>query len=362
MGEKTEKASPKKLRDARKKGQVAKSQDLPSAFTFMAAVGAILTLMSYFYEHMKAFILTAFLSIPQENITDILPSLLGSAILSIFYLAGPVMGFIAFFGVMINFLAIGPVFAPEALKPDIKKFDPIQNLKSKFKMKTLFELLKSLFKIILAAILIYTVMYKSLPVLTKTVALPLTGSLMVLYHFLYEVLWKVGLMFVVVAIADFVYQKHNFANEMKMEKFEVKQEYKNTEGDPQIKGKRKQIAQDIAYGDGGGPAKGVSNSKAVVSNPTHLAIGIAFDEEIDQAPWITTMGRDKMAKHIIELARDQNVPVMRNIPLAQQLWAEGEIDDFVPEETYEPLAEILKWVASLEEARELGLDEPELES
>lgn len=355
MGEKTEKATPKKLRDARKKGQVAKSQDLPSAFTFMASVSAILVMMGYFYDHMSAFVIAAFTAASMPNLNEIIVNMYKEAISSILELSAPIMGFIAFFGVLINFLAVGPVWSPEAMKPDIKKFDPVQNIKSKFKFKTLFELLKSLFKITIAAWLIYGVMYRSLPVLAQTVSIPLEGSLMILYHFLFEVLWKVGLMFVVVAIADFVYQRRNFANEMKMEKFEVKQEYKNTEGDPHIKGKRKQIQQELAYSDG--PAGGVAKSKAVVTNPTHLAIGIAYDKEVDQAPWIATMGQDKMAEHIIELAKKQGVPIMRNIPLAHELWERGEVSDYVPEDTYEPLAEILKWVQTLQENRELGIQE-----
>ncbi len=353
MAEKTEKATPKKLRDARKKGQVAKSQDLPSAFTFIASVSAVLVLTGYLYHKIAAFTIAAFSSVTNTDMLQTITGMYGEGILVIFACAGPIVIFVAFVGTMVNFLAVGPVFAPEVFKPDIKKFDPIQNLKAKFKFKTLFELLKSIFKISVAAYLIYGVMYKSLPVLTKTVSLPLIGSLTVFHAFLIEVLWKVGLLFIVVAVADFIYQRRNFANEMKMEKFEVKQEYKNTEGDPQIKSKRRQIAQEIAYEEG--PSAGVKKSKAVVTNPTHLAIGIAYDQEIDQAPWITTMGKDKMAEQIIKLAKENNIPIMRNIPLAHELWDSGELYDYVPEDTYELLAEILKWVATLEENQELGI-------
>ncbi len=353
MAEKTEKATPKKLRDARKKGQVAKSQDLPSAFTFIASVSAVLVLTGYLYHKVAAFTIAAFSSVTNTDLLQTITGMYGEGILVIFACAGPIVIFVAFVGTVVNFLAVGPVFAPEVFKPDIKKFDPIQNLKAKFKFKTLFELLKSIFKISVAAYLIYGVMYKSLPVLTKTVSLPLIGSLTVFHAFLIEVLWKVGLLFIVVAVADFIFQRRNFAKEMKMEKFEVKQEYKNTEGDPQIKSKRRQIAQEIAYEEG--PSAGVKKSKAVVTNPTHLAIGIAYDKEIDQAPWITTMGKDKMAEQIIKLAKENNIPIMRNIPLAHELWDSGELYDYVPEDTYELLAEILRWIATLEENQEFEI-------
>ena len=189
----------------------------------------------------------------------------------------PVLGLVTMLGVIVNFLSVGPVFAPEAMQFDIKKFNPIDNFKAKFKFKTLVELIKSLLKIGIVAYLIYLVMYKSVPVLIQTVSMPITGALTVFHAFLLEVVVKVGLLFLVIAIADFVYQKKNFAKEMKMEKFEVKQEYKNTEGDPHIKSKRKQIAQEIAYQEG--PAADVKRAKAVVTNPTHLAIAIGYEKE-----------------------------------------------------------------------------------
>ena len=103
-----------------------------------------------------------------------------------------------------------------------------------------------------------------------------------------------GLFFLIIAVADFVYQKKTFASEMKMEKFEIKQEYKNSEGDPHIKGKRKQIAQEIAYSDG--PSGGIKQAAAVITNPTHLAIAIGYDEEVDRAPYVVAMGQDQLAE------------------------------------------------------------------
>lgn len=357
MGEKTEKATPKKLRDARKKGQVAKSQDLPSAFTFIASISAVLVSIGYLYSTMANFTTSIMGSITNPDLLRTIVSFYSQAIWTIFSLSVPIAVFVACVGVLVNFLAIGPVFSVQVFKPDIKKFDPVQNIKAKFKFKTLFELLKSLFKITIAGFLIYQVMYKSLPVLTKTVTLPLIGSLLVFYSFLFEVLWKVGLLFIIVAVADFIYQRRNFAKEMKMEKFEVKQEYKNTEGDPQIKSKRKQIAQEIAYQDG--PAAGVKKSKAVVTNPTHLAIAIEYDRELDQAPWITAMGKDKMAEQMIQLADLYEKPVIRNIGLARMLWDSGELYDYVPEETYELMAELLRYLATLEEGGPLTVDDLE---
>jgi type III secretion protein U len=359
MGEKTEKASPKKLRDAKKKGQVAKSQDLPSAFTFIASIWVVLSMSHFLYQKMGGFIISTFNQISQGNLDVAIASLMYQANEVIFYCSIPALALVSLIGMVITFLSVGPVFAPEVFKFDIKKFDPIQNLKGKFKLKTLVELVKSLLKIGIASWIIYDVMYQSLPVLVKAVSMPMASTLMIFHAFLMEVIIKVGLFFIIVAVADFVYQKKDFAKEMMMEKFEIKQEYKNSEGDPHIKGKRRQIAQEIAYQEG--PTGGVKKAQAVVTNPTHLAIAIAYKRDIDAAPYVVAMGEDALAERIIKIADANDIPVVRNIKLAHKLWNEGDIYEYVPEDTYETIAEIIRWISALrtEEAYEYTAEERE---
>jgi type III secretion YscU/HrpY family protein len=352
MGEKTEKATPKKLKDAKKKGQIAKSQDLPAAFTFIASVAIVLGLANSLYHQMADFLVATFRTITNPDLGTIIVSLFYKANEVIFLASIPTLGLVTLLGVVVTFLSVGPVFAPEVFKFDIKKFNPVDNLKAKFKLKTLVELLKSLVKIGLATYLIYLVMYKSIPVLIHTVSMPITGALIVFHAFLMEVVVKVGLLFLVIAVADYIYQKHTFAKEMMMEKFEIKQEFKNSEGDPHIKSKRKQIAQEIAYQEG--PTGGVKRAQAIVTNPTHLAIAIGYEKEVDSAPYILAMGKDLLAERIIKMAEQYGIPILRNIPLAHKLWDEGEIYEYVPEETYEALAEILRWVASLKDGTEIS--------
>jgi type III secretion protein U len=352
MGEKTEKASPKKLRDARKKGQVAKSQDLPSAFTFIVSLSVTLSMATTLFHQMASFTTGTFDMVDRQDVLGILPTVLSQSLMLILTASLPILGAVTLVGVAINFLAVGPVFATEVFKFDIKKFNPIDNLKAKFKVKTLVELLKSCVKIFIATYLIYNVLYDSLPVLVKTVSLPLSGSLLVFKYFLMKVIYQVGFFFLAVAVIDFGYQKYNFGKEMMMEKFEIKQEYKNTEGDPHIKGKRKEIAREIAYSEG--PSGGVKRAKAVVTNPTHLAIALAYEREVDAAPYIVAMGNNMLAERIVNLAEKFNIPILRNVPLAHKLWETGELYEYVPEDTYEAVAEILRWLASLED----GSNEP----
>ncbi len=346
MAEKTEKATPKKLRDAKKKGQVAKSQDLPSAFTFIISIWITLGMAGYLYHNLSEFIVGTFRMIPHENLTNVISQMWMNSFVVIFVCSIPILATVAILGVIVNFLVVGPVFATEVFKFDIKKFDPIQNLKAKFKMKTLVELLKSCLKIGIAAYLIYGVMYNSLPVLIQTVSIPTASAVLVFNEFLMEVIIKVGIFFLIVAVADFAYQKFNFAKEMMMEKFEIKQEYKNTEGDPHIKGKRRQIAQEIAYSEG--PTGGVRKAQAIVTNPTHIAVAIGYDKEMDAAPYIIAMGDGNMAERIIVIAKKNSIPVVRNIKLARHLFEQGDVHEFVPEDSYETIAEILRWIASLQ--------------
>jgi type III secretion protein U len=348
MGEKTEKATPKKLRDAKKKGQIAKAQDFPSSITFIASIAITMSMSMYLYGQFGKFLIAAFKHITAPDLTGVIIQFFYQSIQTIFICSIPVMGLVAIIGMLANLMVTGPMFAPEVFKFDIKKFDPIQNLKSKFKMKTLIELLKQMFKIGIAGYICYTVVLKSIPVLTKTVGLPITAALIIFHAFLMEVIIKVGMFFIFVAIADLMYQKHAFAKEMKMEKFEIKQEYKNSEGDPQIKGKRKQIAHEIAYQEG--PAAGVKRAQAVVTNPTHLAIAIGYKQESDAAPYIVAMGEGTNAAQIVKLAEQYGIPVMRNIGLARKLWDTSDLYEYVPEDTYEVVAEILRWVASVQDA------------
>jgi type III secretion protein U len=350
MAEKSEKATPKKLRDARKKGQVAKSKDFPSAFTFIASIVGVLTFSNFFYTKLTGFIVQMFSLIKtHDQLPTRIAGIMTGVMDTIFYTSLPLMGAITIIGVLVNFLIIGPMFSVEAMKLDIKKLNPVTNLKNIFKMKTFVELLKSLLKIFGAVLLIYSVVYSSLNEIISTCGLPLHISATVFATFLKKVVLRVGLFFIAVGIFDLVYQKKNFAKEMKMEKFEVKQEYKDSEGDPHIKSRRRQVAQEIAYKDGPPATK---RAKAVITNPTHIAVAIEYDAEEEPAPKIVTMGLDRVAEEIIKVAVDNEIPVMRNVELAHTLYYKANIGEYVPEDTYEALAEVLKWIAKLEEEAE----------
>jgi type III secretion protein U len=354
MAEKTEKATPKKLRDSRKKGQVAKSQDFPSAFTFVTSVAIVLFSTKYLFDQMGGFMVAVFRSIAYTNdMGSRLSGFLGQSLLVILQASLPIVIITSLIGVLVSFLVVGPVFSSEVLKPDFKRLNPVTNLKNMFKLKTLIELLKSILKIAGAMLLIYSVIYNSIPEIVATAALPVIGSAAVFSDFLIKVIVRVGIFFLIIAIFDLAYQRHNFMKEMKMEKFEVKQEFRDTEGDPHVKGRRKQIAQEMAYQEGPIAAR---RARAIITNPIHIAVAIEYHEETEPAPRILTMGQGIVADQIVRIATEAHVPIMRNVPLAQTLSQKGRIGDIIPEETYEAVAKILEWLLRLE----AGEEAPEL--
>lgn len=347
MAEKTEKATPKKLRDARKKGQVAKSQDFPSAFTFVVSIAMTLMSARYLFQQMGSYLIYCFRNISGNiDLQNRAGGYLGECMMVILNASLPIAIITALMGVLVNFLIIGPVFSSEVLKIDVKRLNPVTNLKNMFKIKTLVELIKSVLKIAGACILIYSVVYNSVPQIIATAAMPILGTTEVFSSFLFKVIIRVGIFFVFVAILDLTFQKQNFMKEMKMEKFEVKQEHKDTEGDPHIKGKRRQAAQEIAYQEGPGATR---RARTVITNPVHLAIAIDYAEEKEPAPRILTMGKGLVADQIIRIAQQEHVPIMRNVELAQKLFSNGKIGDYIPEDTFEAVAEILHWLKKLEE-------------
>lgn len=348
MAEKTEKATPKKIRDARKKGQVAKSQDFPSAFTFVVSIAATILLAKNIYQQLAAYMIETFSrSASDPNMQNMAGGYIMQAIMVIFSCSMPILVLTVIMGILVNMIIIGPLFSLEVITPKLEKLNPVTNLKNLFKFKTVFELLKSILKLTGAFIILYLVIKSAFGDIIATVTLPMIGILQVFNTFLIKAMIHVGIFFIAVAIFDLVYQKKNFAKEMKMEKFEVKQEYKDTEGDPHIKNRRRQTAQEIAYQEG---PQAIKRAKAIITNPIHIAVAIEYEEEKQPAPKIIIMGQGILADIITKEALSYNIPIMRNVPLAHTLFEKGKIGQYIPEETYHAVAEILRWLKSLEEA------------
>jgi len=349
-GEKTEQPTPKKLRDARKKGQVAKSNDLSGGVIFVAGFLTVSMILPGFSDRMRQFMIFCF---KQSDWDGLSPGskgieVLGKAGSMILSVCAPVLGVMFLLALLICYVQVGSMFTAETLKPDLKKLNPIEGFKNKFfKAQTYIELVKNILKLTVVIILIYILISGNFRYIVLTARQPLWESAMLAGTLMFKLFTQIAIFFLVVAAADFFIQKKQFNKQMMMTKEEVKQEYKQSEGDPMFKGQRKQMHQEISMHS---MVEDVKNADVVVVNPKHIAVAIKYDKEMMNAPQLSAKGHDLWAKRIIEVAKQFGVPVMRNVPLARTL-DELEIGDEIPEDLYEAVAEVLNWVYRMAEEK-----------
>jgi flagellar biosynthesis protein FlhB len=255
----------------------------------------------------------------------------------------PVAGGCAMAGLMMDFLQVRALFTLEPLMPKLDKLNPIQGLKNMFSKKQIVELIKSMLKISITGYVVYGVVRDSLAMVVGTVHGDAAATILVLGELVYRVAVKVALLYFLFAIFDVWFQGHSFKKDMMMTKDEVKREYKESEGDPHHKAKRKELHQEILES---AAMENVKGADVVVTNPEHVAVAIKYDKDKDQAPRVVARGYDHRAQAIKQLAREGDVAILRNVPLAHAL-VRVEIGEEIPEELYDAVAEVLNFVYGL---------------
>lgn len=350
-GEKTEQPTDKRLRDARRKGQVAKSQDLTSALLLLSAVIVLWLAGGY-----AANLLRTTMRDQISNAASFQGNLDRAAAVAAISGGAKVMAmvlmplFVTLFtlAALVGYLQVGSIFSFESIKPDLKKLNPAEAFKQKFfKSKPYIELLKTILKMVISAVVIGAALWSTrrdvvllMHQSTGTVASYTVGVI-------FSICLKVGLAFLALGIADFFLQRFLHLKEMKMSKQEVKEEWKESEGDPLYKSMRRQMHRDILSQS---MMAAVPRADVVLVNPTHVAVAIRYDRTEMSAPVIVAKGAELLAAKIREVAKEVNVPIMRDVPLARALY-ELEIDAEVPEELFEAVAGVLRWVYQLAEER-----------
>lgn len=346
--EKTEMPTPKRLREARKKGQVFKSKDLEAVAVFVGAFIAIAFTHHHIAAEFKSFMVQAFQEVGKKDITlDVLYTLGKSGLFSMIKACAPVILTAAVVAGVVGFLQVGPVFSLDPLKPQLKKLNAIENFKNMFKPKQFVELIKNVLKIVVIFLLAYWVIKGMLEPFLMTVTVPIEGAAKLGGDVILRFLVRFMILFLAVAAMDIFMQRKDYIKNLKMSKDEVKREYKEDEGDPHIKSHRRQMHMEMAMGDVRGKVK---NADAVVTNPTHIAVAIKYDKTEMMAPQIVAKGQRLFAEFIKEIAKENDVPIIRNVPLA---WAllDLELDDEIPEKLYVAVAEILSFVYKLKEEK-----------
>ncbi|AUI86219.1 EscU/YscU/HrcU family type III secretion system export apparatus switch protein [Vibrio azureus] len=344
-GEKTEQPTPKKLRDARKKGQVAKSQEVISTALIMGLILVLFACADYYVTHISALLLLPS-ELAYQNFQDALVDVAMAMAKEIGYLLAPILIVAFLVAIIANVSQFGLLFSAESLKPDIKKINPAEGAKKIFSMKSIVDFIKSILKVFLLSCIIWTTLQGNISTLLNIPhcglsCVPLVSGLLIKQLIIMS---SVG--FVIIAVADFAYQKYDHTKKLKMSKDEVKREYKEMEGNPEIKSKRRQLHQELQSSN---QRENVKRSSVLVTNPTHIAVGLYYKRGETPLPMITLMETDAVAKRMIAIAREEGIPVMQKIPLARALFADGQIDQYIPGELIEATAEILRWVESLEQ-------------
>ena len=355
-GEKTEMPTPKKLRDARQKGQVCTSKDIVSTailivlFVLLGWMGVALVddatmLLSYIGERMGGDPAEA--TGPAAGMT----ALVICKHSFIFVLVAAVIGIAA------NTAQIGFLFTFEPIIPKLEKLNPVEGAKKIFSMKNLFEFFKNVVKVSFLSYLLYKIIWASVPELITMCYGTIDDIFPCLKLMLKRLAVYTAFGYIVIAIVDRIFQGRNFTKQMMMTKDEVKREYKEMEGSAEIKQAQRQFRDEILNGPD--PRQAVSKANVVVTNPTHISVGIRYDAEEAPLPRICVMGADRIAKIIREEALARGIPIVEDRPLARSLYAGGRVEDFVPADFLEPVAEILKWAKRLEDAQK---EESELDA
>ncbi|APH05243.1 flagellar biosynthesis protein FlhB [Bacillus weihaiensis] len=341
-GEKTEKATPRKKQDARKKGQVAKSADVNTAISLLTIFLSFLFIGAFMRDRILLLMRGTFqdfllINLSDQNVNDLF--------LTMAYQAGiilaPVMGVALVAGVMSNYLQIGFLFSTEAIQMKLNKLDPIQGFKRIYSIRAIVELFKSLLKISFVGFVTFAVLWLDLDNVLRLSHLTVEQSLLFIASLTVKMGLFASLALLLLSLLDYMYQRYDYEKNLKMSKQDIKDEYKKSEGDPLIKSKIKQRQREMAMRR---MMQDVPTADVIITNPTHYAIALKYDESKMDAPFVVAMGVDLVAQKIKEIAKENEVMMVENRPLARALYPQVEIGQAIPEEFFQAVAEIIAYV------------------
>lgn len=343
--EKTQAPTPKRRREAREKGQVAKSTDLSPAIVFLATVFLVSLFPGFFYKNVREIMEIYYraIAVPAIDVNGMYPFFLLLAIKFMTIMA-PIFLFAVLAALAANYAQVGFLFTAHPIKPDLNKINPINGFKRIFSKKALIELLKSMFKVLIVGYIAYLVILRSYPMILKMSDMETTGVLFTIASIVYELAIKIGFALLLLAILDYIYQRFDFEQNLRMTKKEVKDELKQQEGDPLVKSRIRHRQRQLAMRR---MMEEVPSADVVITNPTHLAIALRYDKSRMGAPKIVAKGERLIALKIKKIAEENSVPVIEDRPLAQVLYKTGQIGFEIPVELYQAVAEILALIYKL---------------
>lgn len=355
-GDKTEKPTPKKLEDARKKGDVAKSKEVTSTIVLIAWLGLGALVVGYAGTRIAALCDSLFTIVGHgwmaTGYAGAVRSLGSQAFELALLLVAMLLVPVAAVGMLTDFLQIGPVLTFEKIKPKLDHMNPVEGVKKMFSMDNLIELIKAVVKAALLFALGWIVIKSAIPDIVGLARSPHQAPQAIgaiAWALTLKLLAFTAALFVLVSVLDAAYQRWSFTKKMRMSMRDIKQEMKESEGDPFVKGQRRQLQQEWAQRNQTNAARTAS---ALLVNPTHIAIAIEYDKETCPVPMISAKGEDHVARAMREAAEEAGVPIVRNIPLARDLYARGEIGEIIPADVFDVIAEVILWARDVRQQLE----------
>lgn len=341
--DKTEEPTAKKRADAKKKGQVGRSTEISTAFVLLTGFFVLKVLWENIYTSIANYTTYIFTHLNQPVDTENISRLFIGIMEILATTALPIMLAIMIIGLGVNFFQVGLNFNTKAIGFKLDKLNPINGFGRIFSKRSLVELFKSLFKIAVIGYFLYTILSQQLLAMPQFIYFDLGTSLEQMSKIIFSMSFEVIGVIMVLGFLDYGYQKWQTTQDLKMSKQEVKDEMKQSEGDPQIKGKIKQKQRQMAMSR---MMQEVPKADVIVTNPTHFAVALQYHKGM-QAPLVIAKGQDFVAQKIKKLAREASVPIVENRPLARALFASTNIGDAVPAELYQAVAEVLAYVYRL---------------
>lgn len=343
--EKTEKATPKKRRDERKKGNSFQSKDVVSVGVLFIGFFIVNQLLPFIYEQVKNFFFSEIDRI--GDITTLTVSTctqLSIAASVVFFICTvPIMLVLMFTGIIMIGVQTGFLASGTLIKPKFSRVNFLTGVKRMFSLTSLVELIKSLIKVALIIGIIYTSIMSIIPLTPDMLTTKIDANMVFMNDNIMSIVRTVCMIFAAVAILDFAYQRYDYEKKLRMTKQEVKDEYKQIEGNPEIKGQIKQKQREMSMSR---MMQMVPQADVIVRNPTHYAIALKYDMDNDTAPIVLAKGKDHIALRIVAVGEENEIPIKENKLLARGLYESAEINDYIPAELYKAVAELMAWVYS----------------
>lgn len=348
--DKTELPTPKRLRDARKEGNVAKSRDLTSTVLVLGWLVAGALMGGFMYSRIAALFERALAAVNQP-FDQAVRSIGEAAFQTLLWLTLPLLAMAVLLALLIEFLQVGPVATLKKVTPNVAQLNPVDGLKKMFSMDNLVELVKSIVKCFALLFIGYWVLRGMLP---QLMMLPYGDPSAIgtsVWHGLSRIgIWTIFVFFFV-SVLDASYQRFSYIKQLRMSRRDIRQEVKENEGDPYIKSRRRQLHQEWAQQN---MLNAVRDSTVVVTNPTHIAVALLYEHGVTDLPVVVAKGEDGEAELIKKAAEEAGVPILENVPLARGLHERVALDDYIDSEFFDAVAEVLHWADGMRRARTEG--------